>query len=263
MTDVEKEKKREEYKNKYRNTLAFQVRNNGHLIGEVKVKKRNFIKFAGVSLAAGAAIVVISIASSIIGTKETEPNGPVIVNPIGKDEEARYNIPYTIKPTDTISDIVFSYESDTNKAYDIIDRIADASDIKNVNTLRDGAEVTLVDVPASKLEQFGYTVDYSLVDPEDELKDRKSYVDKVLVVSKTPETQAEFELLRDKKESLAAQLRDYYGIDDAELKDYLLDHLLEEYRELCEQVEKYTGKDFDKYRTIYPLDETLAEEKTK
>ena len=231
------------------NVTRKKVKNNGKFIGYLNINKRNARRITTI-----AGFVLVSALSFSVGraSKQTEVN-PIVLNTLNENyfDEPVYNgIEYTIKPGDTISGIVYSYESDDNKAIRIIREIEDFNNI-NANSIRDGMTISLFGVPASHLEDFGYTDNYNYFEPKVEVDLRLQFLS--LVEDTLDLEDPEYiDFLRE-EQSIINAYNDYkanYLPGDEAMLDDIIDRL----RTLCYEAEKY-GYSFENNLRAMPLSE--------
>lgn len=229
----------------------FKIRNKGQICGKVKVNEKNVRKFILLCIAG------VSLTSVACSKTNKDSQEDAIVTEYSYRYEPTYEVLYTVKLNDNLSSIVFSYESDVNKAYNIIDKIVFKNkNIENKNSLRDGMVITLYGVPESKLSYFGYSSDYSLIDPIYEIDDRREFIDYAITFAYvTDESQNEYDNLVAKIDDLKSIYQDYKMKADSQEKEQLRDYLLEAYRDLCDDVKDYVGLNFESYKTAYPIPE--------
>ena len=169
------------------------VRNKGKEIGSIFVYK-NGLKRGMIF----ASFVTMSVLSFVAGRVSKKTMHPIIANTLTENyfEEPTYSdIPYIINEGDTLSDIVFSYEQDPNKAKLDIEMIAEYNNLRNVDHIIAGSRIYLVGVPASKLEDFGYTDNYNYFEPSVEVDLRLEFLGKVVdYVSNSKDYNEEFVL---------------------------------------------------------------------
>ena len=238
--------------------MSFTIRSRGQAIGKVNISPilRNFAFVAFVYASLGLA----SIAKSdepVIKRDVVAMEAPKTATFSTHAKEPSYEIPYTVKFGDTISELVASYAQDAEDAQAITNKMLARN--KNIinNRIQQGMLIYLCSVPESHLEEFGYSADYSLFDPSYEIEDRVYYVESALENPILGEDNHDlYDVLTKKMTSLERVLKDYHIKGDAELRNYLLDYILEEYRTLTQEVEKFTHRHFADYRHVYPLTET-------
>lgn len=234
----------------------FKIFNNGKEIGKVNSNVSNFQKLMVLS-AIGFTVLTTTGCSQdkeIVIETEEEINVP----PFKEYSEPRYKVEYKIEYGDNLTSLVYSYESDTNKVYKYIDEIVRENDLDSRNSLRQGNTITLIGVPESKLADFGYSADYSLFDPEYELMDRADFINSQAGnIYESDFKKTEIAVYKAKVLDLENMLQDYINEQDPETKTYLLDYLLEGYREACDMLYGICAEDFEFKHPAYPLSEAL------
>ena len=220
------------------------VKKNGRKVGNAKVYRKNMKKV--ILIGTTCLLFSTGFAAGRISKDTIQRNITFDVD-YGMDFEARYDgIPYVVRGGDTLLGIVYSYESDRNRVYQY------KSDIEYVNklynqTLVPGDVIYLCGVPSSKLDLFGFTDNYNFFEPTYEVEDRLAFLRKVL-------EHENFDSELDAKiDQLESQYKDYQysyvpGDEDR------LDMLLEDLRDLCEDVEHQYGYSFYNNREARPLD---------
>lgn len=235
------------------------VRVNGEVIKRVRFNKRL------TKLLAGCALVGTIVTATILpsGPKHDDKSTNIDPTPtIETYHEATYDIPYEVQYGDTLSEIVYDYNGNANEVDRIIRDIVDKSDsIRNKNQITPGKDITLVDVPESKLDEYGYTVDYTILGPENEIADRRHYADIALQRYHSYEgiNEEAWEFLNTKQQKLANMCVEAGHATDKELSEYFDDTILEEYRDFTKEVERLTGINFDNYRKPRLLSEYQKE----
>ena len=210
------------------------VRNKGKEIGSIFVYK-NGLKRGMIF----ASFVTMSVLSFVAGRVSKKTMHPIIANTLTENyfEEPTYSdIPYIINEGDTLSDIVFSYEQDPNKAKLDIEMIAEYNNLRNVDHIIAGSRIYLVGVPASKLEDFGYTDNYNYFEPSVEVDLRLEFLGKVVdYVSNSKDYNEEFVL---NYNNIKAQYENYKN-DHIEGDEYKLDYIINFLRNLSEEAREY------------------------
>lgn len=228
------------------------VRNKGKEIGSILVYKKGLKR--GMIF---ASFVTMSVLSFVVGRVSKKTMHPIIANTLTENyfEEPTYSdIPYIINEGDTLSDIVFSYEQDPNKAKLDIEMIAEYNNLRNVDHIIAGSRIYLVGVPASKLEDFGYTDNYNYFEPSVEVDLRLEFLGKVVdYVSNSKDYNEEFVL---NYNNIKAQYENYKN-DHIEGDEYKLDYIINFLRNLSEEAREY-GFSFENNLTALPLSEAIS-----
>lgn len=173
-------------------------------------------------------------------------------------EEQRFKVPYTIKMGDTIDAIIYAYEGDTNKMYQYKDQILRYNDLTKTSIIYPGQEIMLFGVPASELEDYGYSCDYSLFDPRYELKDRASFLQQQFSTLQVDESKKEvYDVLFNRFEELRKLTKECYANLDDESEEFFESHLVDGYRNLCDMFAEVFGVYFEP--SCYPLSEALEQ----
>ena len=233
------------------------LRNNGKDVGTVTLYTNNLKSIIGMGFAItfGVGVVVGFGAGYAAGRNsvETEVN-QVVYNTLSESyfDEPTYNgIPYTVKFGDTVSSIVYSYESDPNEASRLIRQIEEFNNI-NANQVRDGQTIYLYGVPSSRLEDFGYTDNYNLFGATVEADIRIDFLDKVVdSISSTDGLDNDFvNIYRQTYADYLDYKQNYLPGDE----EYVLPEIIERLVILCDEAEQY-GYSFGKNLKALPLSE--------
>ncbi len=233
--------------------MEYNIGNNDHHIGSAKVHVSSVKKF---SVAAAVGFIIFT---TIGCHSEKEPVDQISGEPhdYTYSYEPRYNdVLYEVKWGDTLSEIVAAYESDYNKIIRYVDEIERKNKIKGI--LREGITIELHGVPESKLADYGYTSDYSVVgydkmvaDAYDWLIEEKEYIYESdlnrALVDKFNVDFTEFVI----------QYNDYIKESDVVKKAEKLDSLVELLNEVLEQFKTITGLNFDHHHKAYPIPEEI------
>ena len=116
---------------------VIRIKNNNVYIGSLKVDMKAIKNFAFI---AGTAFVIISSASLIKKSadkvQEPKPAGedPITDGTLTQESTSSkktYEAEYVVQNCDTLSGIVASYQTDPNKMYGIIEKIADKNKIRS------------------------------------------------------------------------------------------------------------------------------------
>lgn len=227
------------------------VRNNGNKIGEIVCYNKNLRKILIIG-----SYVVISASAYLLGrASKDKPVYPVIPNTLTDayfDEPTYSGIPYVVSFGDTLLDIVYSYEGDTNKVQTNIRLIEEYNGI-DANGIYPGQTIYLVGVPASKLEEFGYTDNYNYFDPEVEVDLRIDFLNKVIdSIDTTDENNQSFlASVEEAKNDYADYKADYLPGDD-----YKLDYIIDDLRDISDSAKDY-GFTFENNLSALPLSEAI------
>lgn len=225
------------------------VRNNGIRIGEMLTYNKSLRR----ATIFGTYILVSVAAFSLGRASKSRPINAIIPNTLTEkyfDEPTYSGIPYVVDSGDTLSAIVYSYESDTNKAMRDISLIEEYNDIDK-NDLHPGDTIYLVGVPASKLEDFGYTDNYNYFEPSVEVELRLSFLNKVVDrVLAIPDHDDEFISAVRKVENDYNDYKDEYVDGD----EYKLDYIINVLRDLSIDAKDF-GFSFDNNLKALPLSE--------
>lgn len=227
------------------------VRNNGNKIGEMIYYNKNLKKILLFS-----SYFIISVSSYFLGrTSKDKTVYPVIPNILAEtyfDEPTYSGIPYVVSFGDTLLDIVYSYESDTNKVQANLKLIEKYNGI-DANGIYPGQTIYLVGVPASKLEEFGYTDNYNYFAPEVEVDLRIDFLNKVVDYIDTTDANNHSFLasVEEIKNDYADYKNDYVPGDD-----YKLDYIIDDLRDLSESSKEY-GFSFENNLSALPLSEAV------
>lgn len=227
------------------------VRNNGNKIGEIICYNKNLRKI----LIIGSYVVIGASAYFLGRSSKDRPVYPVIPNTLTDAyfaEPTYSGIPYVVSFGDTLLDIVYSYESDTNKVQTDLRLIEEYNGI-DANGIYPGQTIYLVGVPASKLEEFGYTDNYNYFDPEVEADLRVDFLNKVIdSIDTSDENNQSF------MSNVESAKNDYadYKADYVAGEEYKLDYIIDDLRDLSEDAKDY-GFSFENNLSALPLDEAV------
>lgn len=160
--------------------------------------------------------------------------------------ESTYTIDYTIGYGQTISGIVYSYQSDPNIAENLIDEVAYNNDLSHPSLIQAGHTYKFHDVPESALRnpefmyETGYTVDYDVLDPEIEVQDRIAWTSDYLEDNKIVDEadQIADTMAQDKLDYLVTRYQ-YAQNLDGEARTNEMNNIRLELRELDAQIEEY------------------------
>lgn len=226
------------------------VKNNKVVIGRLNIDMDDFKLIVGLC----GVILVATTTQRVIDNyrdKSEKARQQELVNEWlanNQETERTYSdIEYVVSFGDTLEGIVYSYQTDTNKVYEIMRKIEYANDLNSKNTIYQGQVLKLCDVPESHLADFGYTLDYSKTNPEYELVDLAEFIDeeisRVYVTDENESKLADFEA----RYSYARITYDQYMND----KDSLIfENILERYRNLAQEIADITGTNYN--RSIKP-----------
>lgn len=238
---------------------VIRIKNNNVYIGSLKVDMKAIKNFAFI---AGTAFVIISSASlikksaDIVREPKTAGEDPITDGTLTQESASSkktYEAEYVVQNCDTLSGIVASYQTDPNKMYGIIEKIADKNKLKNPNSLRAGETITLYGIPEEHLIDFGYTIDYTKTDPEYELEDLSNYIDEAITYAYITDDNAQQFADFEAKYSYASNIYAKY----MEAKDELLfDSLIDQYRSLAQEISNLTGYDYSHSIKAHKISET-------
>lgn len=238
---------------------VIKVKNNNVYIGSLKVDMKIIKNFAFV---AGTTFVIISSgallkkSADIVRDPHYSGKGTIAdgdVYTFSTPSPETYEANYVVQNCDTLSGIVASYQTDPNKMYKLIERIADENKLSSPNSLRAGTTITLYGIPEEHLSDFGYTIDYSKTDPEYELDDLNEYIQEasthVYLTDENAQKVADFEA----KYSYALNFYNKYK----ESKDEMLfDDLIVKYRSLAQEISEISGYDYSHSIKAHEISET-------
>ena len=238
---------------------VIKVKNNNVYIGSLKVDMKIIKNFAFV---AGTAFVIISSgallkkSADIVRDPHYSGKGTIADGDdytFSTPSPATYEANYVVQNCDTLSGIVASYQTDPNKMYKLIERIADENKLSSPNSLRAGTTITLCGIPEEHLSDFGYTIDYSKTDPEYELDDLNDYIQEastyVYLTDENAQKVADFEA----KYSYALNFYNKYK----ESKDEVLfDDLIVKYRSLAQEISEISGYNYSHSIKAHEISET-------
>ncbi len=240
--------------------MLLNVRNNNRHIGKANAKKSNIKKFMVIAVLGWTVLTTTGChrekakAEEIVETT-VEPNYLYSYEP-------RYDgIEYEVQWGDTLTEIVAAYESDYNKILTYVDDIERLNKIKGV--LREGITIKLVGVPESKLANYGYTSDYSLIGDDVMVEDAYAWL--------LEERQwiLESELNQDLVDKFnidftefVVQYNAYLTEEDEDLKQAKLAELVRLLEDVLEQFKTLTGLDFSQHHKAYPIPSNVTFENT-
>lgn len=248
----EKKVKEKPYKEK-------KVRNKGKTVGSIRVYNKGIKR----TLLA-TSFIVVGVASFIAGkATNKKPVYNVAYNTLSTSyfDEPTYNgILYTVKSGDSLSTIIAHYEGDPNRQAALLDQIMSYNHL-STSKIVNGDQLYLFGVPASMLEEYGYSDNFNYFDPSVEINVRFDFLDKVVASGEIPEGEEWFsQSVEDLKEWYKSVKYSYIPGEDDELNE-----VINEIRELCEGALEY-GFDFEHNRKAMPLSEATnyhnSEERT-
>lgn len=225
------------------------LRNKGKKVGRVRVYKKGIKR----TLLA-TSFVIVGISAFIAGKSVNKrPIYQVSYNTLSTSyfDEPTYNgILYTVKSGDNLSSIIAKYESDPNKQAAILNQIMNYNNL-NSSKIVIGDQIYLFGVPASMLEEYGYSDNFNYFDPLVEINVRFDFLDKVIeALSGNEDAQGYIQCINDLKEWYEQFKYSYIPGEDDELNE-----ILNEVRELSNDALKY-GYDFDFNKKAMPLSES-------
>lgn len=234
------------------------VKNNNVIIGKVKVDL-DIIKIA--ATVGGFVLITTSYFNWLDNTREELKRESDLASAMEwarehKETEKTYSdIEYTVSFGDTLEGIVSSYQSDRNKLYQAMDDIVRDNNLDSKNSIRANETIKLCHVPESHLADFGYTLDYSKVNPECELDDLKAFIDDeityIYITDENERVLADFEA----RYSYATIMYDQYQKDKDSI---VLERILEEYRRLGQEIADIAGVNYDRSIKPHKIDETYS-----
>lgn len=242
--------------------MLLNIGNNNRHIGTVNSRDNNVKKF----------MVIAALGFTVLTTTGCHKAESEVVVVEGEDiqkdytysYEPRYSgIEYEVKWGDTLSEIVAAYESDYNKLERYVAEIERINKINGV--LREGITIELVGVPESKLADYGYTADYSILGDYVYVKDAYAWLreERVWIVETDRNTEYVEKFNIDFTE-FVIQYNDYIDArlneeDEAKVQEKL-DNVVKLLNELLEEFQKLTGLRFDQHHTAYPIPESKSNE---
>lgn len=220
------------------------IKNNRINIGSISFETTTLKNFAFIS---GCAFLLISSAAIIKDVKDDirEQHQKELVEEAIKNYDytgPTYKVEYTVNFGDTLIGIVSSYQSDPNKMYPLIDTIVRENNLSSRDNLREGTTITLYGVSEDHLADFGYTLDYSKVNPECELDDLRNFIEKqistIVLTDENEQKLSDFEA----RYSYAKMLYDQYKSDENSIE---LENLLDVYRRLGQEIADIMGINYN------------------
>lgn len=234
------------------------IKNNRINIGRISFDTDTLKGFAFISGCAFLLISTKAITEAIIKAAEDElreQNQKKIVEDAFKNYNyigPTYEVEYKVQSGDTLEGIVSSYQSDPNIMYPLIDTIVRENDLPGRNTLRAGKTITLYGVGEEHLADFGYTLDYSKVNPECELEDLSDFIDNqitgLVLTDENEQRLADFEA----RYSYAKMKLDRYRNDPESIE---LENVLEDYRNLAQLIADIVGVNYNKSFKAHKIEE--------
>ncbi len=231
--------------------MQFDIGNNDHHIGTVTACVGNVKKF--MVIAALGFCVLTTVGCSKEEKKVTQEN--VVVRDYTYSYEPRYDdILYEVKWGDTLTEIVAAYESDYNKILKYVDEIERANKLKGI--LREGITITLCGVPESKLADYGYTSDYSVIGYDVMVKDAYDWLlTERAWIKESPLNEELVDKFNIDFTEFVIQYNDYLKESDEVKKAKKLDALVELLNDVLDQFKTLTGLGFEQHHKAYPLPE--------
>lgn len=233
--------------------MLFNIGNNDRHIGTVKAIANNVKKFMVIA-ALGFTVLTTT------GCRREESKLEIAVETDAEKDytysyEPRYSgIEYEVKWGDTLSEIVASYESDYNKLERYVYEIERINKIKGV--LREGITIELVGIPESKLADFGYTADYSIIGEDVYVKDAYDWLleERQWIVESDKNTEYVKKFNIDFTE-FVIQYNAYLSEEEDTKKEERLNDLVELLNEVLDEFKELTGLRFDQHHKAYPIPE--------
>lgn len=232
------------------------IKNNRINIGSISFDTKTLKNFAFIS---GCAVLVISSGALIKSAKDdlrAEYQKELVEDAIKNYNYAgpTYKVEYTVNFGDTLEGIVSSYQSDPNIMYPLIDTIVNKNHLKNKNSLHEGETITLYGVSEDHLADFGYTLDYSKVNPECELDDLRDFIERqittIVLTDENEQKLSDFEA----RYSYAKMLYDQYKSDENSME---LENLLDTYRRLGQEIADIVGINYSNSFQAHKIENEL------
>lgn len=238
------------------------IENNNHRIGKVKVSKGNFRKFMVIATL-GFAVLTTSgchTQKRTANTNSVKDISETTENTSTKTYEPRYNnIEYVVKWGDSLTKIVASYESDYNLILRYVDEIERDNKINGI--LKQGITIRLWGVPESKLADYGYTADYSIIGYDVMVKDAYNWLVKERErIVESEFNKANIEQFNTDFTEFVIQYNAYLTEEDENKKQQKLDALVELLNDVLGQFKSITGFDFAYHHQAYPMPQEMEYE---
>lgn len=229
--------------------MKYNVDNNGIHLGTVSVNTSGIKKFMVIAALGFAVFTAVGCRREKANTNSSE----AIAYDYTYSYEPRYNdILYEVKWGDTLTEIVADYESDYNKILRYVDEIERINKIDGI--LREGITIKLCGVPESKLANYGYTSDYSIIGYDVFVKDAYEWLleERQWIIESEMNTDLVEKFNIDFTE-FVIQYNDYIQENDENIKSEKLDALVALLNDVLDQFRVITGLNFDQHHKAYPI----------
>ena len=231
--------------------MQFEIGNNDHHIGTVQANVGNVKKFMVI------AALGFTVLTTVGCSRETREKAPTVVisNDYTYSYEPRYDdILYEVKWGDTLTEIVAAYESDYNKILNYVDEIERTNKIRGI--LREGITIKLCGVPESKLADYGYTSDYSVIGYDVMVKDAYDWlVTEREWITESPLNAELVDKFNIDFTEFVIQYNGYLQESDEVQKARKLDELVVLLDDVLAQFKTLTGLGFEQHHKAYPIPE--------
>ena len=231
--------------------MQFEIGNNDHHIGTVQANVGNVKKFMVI------AALGFTVLTTVGCSRETREKAPAVVvsNDYTYSYEPRYDdILYEVKWGDTLTEIVAAYESDYNKILNYVDEIERTNKIRGI--LREGITIKLCGVPESKLADYGYTSDYSVIGYDVMVKDAYDWlVTEREWITESPLNAELVDKFNIDFTEFVIQYNGYLQESDEVQKARKLDELVVLLDDVLAQFKTLTGLGFEQHHKAYPIPE--------
>lgn len=169
-----------------------------------------------------------------------------------RDLEYFYDaIIYTPYPNQTIKGIVMSYEEDSLKVEQLVEKIKHKNNIDEVVPFK---PIKLYGIPSSHLKVFGLTDKLYETKSIKFIEDIHKYVnDNRKYIKRTDKNGFDVDIMNDEINDLNKIYQNYLDSNDLYVRNYLYPHLRDGYIDIIDRFKELTGKDFLSKTRIYPL----------
>ena len=226
-----------------------QVKKKGVTIGNVTISLKNFRRL--ILIGESVILFTTGFAAGRVTSNKQNVEAPYINVQMNSSFVPTYDgIPYYVGSYgSTLDGIIYGYVEDANEMYKAKKEIMRLNGMRN-EYLQYGETILLCNVPEDKLEDYGYSVNYNFFDASYEFEDRLAFLDKISEsITTDPDLLNEIDALHN-------MYRQYgYNMIDSEESSEALDILLNEIRDVCEDVEQDYGYSFDNNKVARPLNE--------
>ncbi|MDE5631081.1 MAG: hypothetical protein K2G03_00355 [Bacilli bacterium] len=229
--------------------MEFNVDNNGIRLGTVNANTSNMKKFMVIAAIGFAVFTTIGCHSE----KKEDKQEIVVSQNYTYSYEPRYSgIEYEVQWGDTLTEIVAAYESDYNKILRYVDDIERENKIDGI--LRQGITIRLCGVPESKLANYGYTSDYSIVGYDVMVRDAYDWLieERQWIVESERNVELVDKFNIDFTE-FVIRYNAYLQESDVNEKAKKLDDLVVLLNDVLEQFKIITGLNFEQHHRAYPI----------